>query len=578
MALQIWLPLNGNLNSQGLTDVTLSSGTPTYTAGKIGQCLSTGSLLFNVSNNLVTTLGSTNIYSMCCWCKDLNTSTGARWVFQLGSGSGTSRGLWESNATASRHWAYNGSGINMATSINTVDGNWHHICFTSSGSTVKLYVDGIYQSQSTSASTTAMANNTLALTCTDYNLNDFRVYDHTLSPREVAEIAKGLVLHYPLNREGFGGDNIIPNTSPSVIQYSYPSSGFNDKFAVTTTIIPTASQYTLSFWGKSTVNGDKVRAHYYSPNTTTTCVSSQGITKTANDGNMDFTLSTDWTFYWVTYTQTETTAIKHVIFPRMGAVGNTNGVSSGTGTVSIMCLKFEEGSAPTPWIPNPSDALYTKMGLDRNVVYDCSGYKHDGTLSVVSYDQETPRYSVAMKFPENASTVTVSPCFSSGQTINEMSVSVWFKTNTLNSTAPNMFSLGENSFFRARISNATGVWYYIRVGTTQCSSTYACKTVTDNLWHLFTITFNNGVVCVYIDGVQVGTTNHSSTATYLTCSNVGTTWHLAGYTANSENFIGSLSDFRVYATALTAQQVLELYQTPISLAYNGVLLSVELQE
>lgn len=96
--------------------------------------------------------------------------------------------------------------------------------------------------------------------------------------------------------------NIIPGTWAEEKQYSYPSSGYSDKFSPITTIIPTGSQYTLSFWAKSTVNGDKVRTHYYNPNTTTTCVNNQGVSKTASDGNIDFILTTDWKLYWVTYT------------------------------------------------------------------------------------------------------------------------------------------------------------------------------------------------------------------------------------------------------------------------------------
>ena len=43
-------------------------------------------------------------------------------------------------------------------------------------------------------------------------MNDFRIYDHALSAKEVHEIAKGLILHYPLNRGGFGNDNLIKGT------------------------------------------------------------------------------------------------------------------------------------------------------------------------------------------------------------------------------------------------------------------------------------------------------------------------------------------------------------------------------
>lgn len=153
------------------------------------------------------------------------------------------------------------------------------------------------------------------------------------------------------------GANIIPNTSNVEIQYSYPSTGYSDRFYATTTIVPSASQYTLSFYAKSTVSGDIVRAHYYSPNTTTKCESSQGITKTASDGNIDFTLSTKWERYWVVYTQSSTTAVKHVIFPRMFSQERSE-AAKGTGVVSVKGLKLEEGAHPTPWVANNTDTNY----------------------------------------------------------------------------------------------------------------------------------------------------------------------------------------------------------------------------
>jgi len=57
LALQIWLPLNGNTNNLGLTPTSVSAGTPSYTDGKIGQCLGSGKIVFNVQNNLITRLG-----------------------------------------------------------------------------------------------------------------------------------------------------------------------------------------------------------------------------------------------------------------------------------------------------------------------------------------------------------------------------------------------------------------------------------------------------------------------------------------------------------------------------------------
>jgi hypothetical protein len=42
-------------------------------------------------------------------------------------------------------------------------------------------------------------------------MNDLRIYDHTCSAKEIAEIAKGLYIHYKLNESELEGTtNYIP--------------------------------------------------------------------------------------------------------------------------------------------------------------------------------------------------------------------------------------------------------------------------------------------------------------------------------------------------------------------------------
>ena len=59
-----------------------------------------------------------------------------------------------------------------------------------------------------------------------------------------------------------GGRNLLVGTHKSPITYTYPTSGYADKCSWKTTVLLNGSVYTLSFWAKSSVNGDKIRVHF----------------------------------------------------------------------------------------------------------------------------------------------------------------------------------------------------------------------------------------------------------------------------------------------------------------------------
>ena len=597
MSLLYWLPMTDEtLKNQGLSNVQPTNhGATVNNSGKLGKCYDfAGTTSQYIDTGFKESFG-TGDFTITAWFK--LTDSGSR-TFQTIISNKTApsasvgvaiyynhsqqKFLWSTADGTSVTEIWMANTFSYSSNLNA----WHHIAMVRNSSDSKIgyfYIDGVRYELASVPPIRNVTNNTnnmfigsIIAPTTNYmwtgSLCDIRIYDTALSPREIKEISSALVLHYPLSREGFGADNIIPNTWPEERTFEYPTSSYRDCFSPITTIVPTASKYTLSFWAKSTVSGDKIRTHFYSPNTTTTCVSSQGVTKQASDGNMDFTLSTEWEHYWVTYSQNETTAVKHVICPRMPS-------GFGTGTVSIKCIKLEEGDTPTPWIPNSTDNLYTAMGLDNGIVYDTSGFGYNGTKTGVTYSSDSPRYSTSTKFNVDTDNVTPTPCFSNGQTVDEMSVSIWFKTNTLNSTAPNFFSLGENLFVRTRIATSTSIWTYSKVGAGNSNQQvyFNCKNILDNEWHHFVYVFNKGIITCYIDGEMLGSEDKSSIANYLYCGSQS--WHLAGYTANGEKFIGSLSDFRIYATALSADEIADLYHTPISVSNTGTLLTQgELQE
>ena len=77
MALQVWLPLNGDLRNQGLTKVSsISSAGGSFTDGKIGQSFNITTDGGKVSlNSFVTTLQTYTTYSMCAWVYLTSTAT-----------------------------------------------------------------------------------------------------------------------------------------------------------------------------------------------------------------------------------------------------------------------------------------------------------------------------------------------------------------------------------------------------------------------------------------------------------------------------------------------------------------------
>ena len=149
-----------------------------------------------------------------------------------------------------------------------------------------------------------------------------------------------------------GGRNLLVGTHKSPITYTYPTSNFTDKCSWKTTVALNGGIYTLSFWAKSSVNGDKIRVHFYNPSNIISVMGSQGQKSTAVDGLCDFALTTIMTKYWVTYTIPKGgNSTRNVIIPRIGPGAGVNG----TGTLTFQWEKLEEGNMATDWTPAPED-------------------------------------------------------------------------------------------------------------------------------------------------------------------------------------------------------------------------------
>ena len=151
-----------------------------------------------------------------------------------------------------------------------------------------------------------------------------------------------------------GGINLLKNTDATTIAKtitiaSTSSSSYSEGWTATVTRIAGENTYTVSFDAKASEDTE-VNCYWYSPNTTTSSLSSTGQTSPSGDGSCKVTLTTEWKRYWVTWTQNDTAATdKHLI------VGRLSKPSSGTKTVEVRAIKFEVGNKATAWSPAPED-------------------------------------------------------------------------------------------------------------------------------------------------------------------------------------------------------------------------------
>lgn len=238
MSLIIWMPLNGNLNNQGVSKVTYTGGTASYNTG----CFtSKGVSIASRTNFYCSKLNGINVFSITFWANV--TSCITDWADVLGFDTLTSTGAagapfrFEATPSTRACSFHNNATFTITTASNILitnnqKGEWHHCGFTCDGVKVYTYIDGKLTNTNDAYSPLGHLSGYFHIGDSGIagTVNDFRVYDNCISTKEVKEISKGLFAHYPLSNfiksdlststeydtSGFGNDmtrtNITFNT------------------------------------------------------------------------------------------------------------------------------------------------------------------------------------------------------------------------------------------------------------------------------------------------------------------------------------------------------------------------------
>ena len=561
--LRLWLPLNGDLHNQGLDDVTVTNnGATVNNAGKIGKCYE-----FDGSSNYITIpqgyIGDEWSYSIWAYTTS-SSSTQCLGCCRTSVGSGFALFLIGGKLRIDSGGNY----VQHTTTYTYPTNTWFHLTITYGDGKTSYYINGEFKNSYTDVISSTYWGNIFSVGASQVNgstygnflygrVNDVRIYNHCLSPKEIKELSKGLVLHYPLNRDGFGGDNLA-----SISSYGRSSGG---------NVYPPNTDNSLVIDGNKfivTANpGDSIGAVATNISSSTITVSAK--TTYTGTGRRIYRKWFDDSGNMVgSYTSEAITIDNGRILCTLnvptGAIKITFGLCYPYNEpYEVWDLKVEEGSVATPWVPNSADALYSDMGLDDGIEYDVSGYGNNGSVTgTLTYSNDTPRYMVSTYFNGANYASLVSPC------TEVKTISFWANWDTIPSGQSVLFVDGKSHI-------GFGLMVYgILCGTSGIGNfkTFSKTSLVANEWYHFVIVNPGDATSLdrklYINGVEQTATTHTSNWTYGVDQ-----LQLGKRVSTSDGFKGKMSDFRMYSTALSPDDILALYNTPTSITNNGTLLT-----
>lgn len=571
MSLQIWLPFNGNLDNFGLNTIS-TTGTPSYDSnGKIGACLQSQITLSNYTTYLQPS--HTNSISVACWikssrcdyimaCNAFELSCSSSWVqFRLGNG--------------------NSNTYQALTSIKPLADTWNHIVgiWNADSKQVLCYLNGELVASTQCANNinfnTISASSELPYNGTNVKINDFRIYDHALSAKEVKDLAKGLVLHYRL--AGPGQENLITgNFSCTSTNTIYKSQGTVD-------CVLTAADLMANQGRTLTLSYDVYSLGDYTQNTTGSWQADRfGIhgavnyTKSGSStSTQDYPLAnllsrgksgrvfTSWKI------PTGVTSFN----TGLGFSVQTNGrdgyaypASNNSSTWYLKNVKLEWGSIVTPWCPNPADALYNAMGYNNNIEYDCSGYRRNGTKNgTITWDIDSPRYTTSYSalsdYPIKAE-VNMPSC-------DSMTVSFWTKITTFGAAKSGLFATSNMSTDPTDYNDTAMAQRDSDIdlkGVSGSGKIFNFTAPSTGQWHHCVFVYDGSKVYYYQDGKKI---NEEACAIGALKSYQ---YFYLGYSKAGgvvRKTLGKWSDLRIYTTALSAEDIAELYHSAVIVDNTG---------
>lgn len=572
----LWLPFtDGTTKNYGLTNIdVVDYGTSVYDQGKLGKCRSfVGNGYLQLSNAFGIESGKD--FSCCYWIKEIsnNILSQFRVVYQCGN---LIIGHYGNKFNI---YSATGNALDLVYDCDTTE--WVHCCMTYQGSnnTVTIYINGVKCSISQPRNLTGLSNTTALIGKRSSGtylfegyLNDLRIYNTCLSPRQVKEISKGLICHYPLGEiDGkIGGRNILRN-SKNLASLSLKDTLAKVERTDTNCKLSLASGVISSSWyaiyTDFTIEKNQSYTASIEIETVNLASESKGCHFTAakippnslwNDfAEVDFKTPGK---YHYTFNSGDNTSVRIAL----GVQGDGS-----SNYVIAKNLKLEKGTSVTSWTPAPED----DASFYDNVIYDTSGYCNNGSVTdstCPTWSSDTPRYKGSYVFNGNNQYFTFHNPITSSST--DFTISYWVKFDDTTDTSAicTMRTAVGNGIALFKVGNK------IRFDD-NAQFTFSDYTISANAWTHVVVTRSSSCKKLYVNGILKQTVNTVGDMKLI--SNVGTIGASSQGGDGIFNYLnGQLSDFRIYATALSDSDILELYQSSASVDNNGNLSTYEIEE
>lgn len=584
MALQVWLPLNknGDLKNQGLADVTVTNNGATYnSSGKIGGCytgFNTGFMSLN--KEAMSTLSGE--FTISCWVK-INSynsnyqtvwsgcSTSSSWnnmiMVLLRNGNGSNLIFCISNNSSATQSSCSAGAIEL--------GNWMHITCCYKPGHIITYKNGILVQD---YATSITPNVSTIKSCqigrdygaypNDMNINDFRIYNHCLSEDEIHELSLGKVGHWKLNDREISRSGLTSVTWNQLVKNGNFANGYTDWTTPNNATITIDSNKVVTI---TKTNGSGIGALFASNVTSVNTSHKYYISAQLANGTVSAafgfhasggSVSSNTVLYSDSTTLKKYSAVVQpirttdILFVRCGASATANGNTCKC--ANIICIDltqmFGSGNEPTveqfkemfPLHYYPFDSGTTKDL--RLPIPDISGNHYNLTVSGdPTLNDNSVRYDKSTLFNGSNYLSCTSP------TAEAKTLSLWaYVGSALPSANQVLFADSKSKLAIGFHPSQHGM---LCKCTDTSKSEFSDSLVQLNSWNHFCLV-NGDTKQLYINGNIANKISYSSTWTHQSdVLMIGNRSY-----NNGTGYQNKISDVRLYATALSADDVQKLYK------------------